>query len=62
MEEHLLFYARMKGISSSHEKEHVAKSLKKFGLVDAANRMASKLSGGMQRRYGVIVDLALTTI
>jgi len=57
VEEHLLFYARLKGISPTEEKLHVKQSLQKFGLFDSSKRLAINLSGGMQRRLSIAIAL-----
>ena len=49
--EHLLFYARLKGISPKEEKSHIQESLKQFGLLHVAEKQSKQLSGGMQRRH-----------
>ncbi len=51
VEEHLLFYARLKGLSPQHESEHVKEALQRFGLLQVSHRLSEELSGGMQRRY-----------
>ena len=54
--EHLLFYARLKGIPPSEEKEHTEKLLKQVGLLKYAdNRYAKSLSGGMRRRLSFAI-------
>jgi len=54
--EHLLFYARLKGIPPSEEYEHVCRILKEVGLYYARNRHAIKLSGGMRRRLSLAIS------
>jgi ABC-type multidrug transport system ATPase subunit len=49
--EHLLFYARMKGVPSQEEDRHVRSLLEEVGLYEERNRYSSQLSGGMKRRY-----------
>jgi ABC-type multidrug transport system ATPase subunit len=55
--EHLLFYARLKGIPPHLEKSHVDSSLSQYGLLDVQKRKARELSGGMQRRLCVAISL-----
>eukprot|EP00211_Chloroparvula_japonica_P005241 CAMPEP_0119123880 /NCGR_PEP_ID=MMETSP1310-20130426/3669_1 /TAXON_ID=464262 /ORGANISM="Genus nov. species nov., Strain RCC2339" /LENGTH=910 /DNA_ID=CAMNT_0007113751 /DNA_START=377 /DNA_END=3109 /DNA_ORIENTATION=+ len=57
-EETLLFYARLKGVPSSEEKEHVAESLRSVGLENYADRRVKALSGGMRRRVSIAVSLS----
>lgn len=57
VEEHLLFYARLKGVKRSEEKRHVEKSLIRYGLLTQKDRKAKDLSGGMQRRLSVAIAL-----
>jgi ABC-type multidrug transport system ATPase subunit len=57
VEEHLLFYARLKGVSPSHEAAHVSTSLRQFGLTSVKDRQSQALSGGMQRRVSVAISL-----
>lgn len=57
--EHVVFYSRLKGVSSSNEKSHVMSLLSKVGLDDCANsKYACQLSGGMRRRLSVAMALA----
>ena len=51
--EHLLFYARVKGVPPAREGAAVAAMLRRVGLAEFANRAASALSGGMRRRLSV---------
>jgi len=55
--EHLLFFARMKGVGILDEKAHVDQSLRDYGLLTVASRLASNLSGGMKRRLCVAIAL-----
>ncbi|EGR34219.1 hypothetical protein IMG5_020170 [Ichthyophthirius multifiliis] len=57
VEEHLLFYARLKGIKPSQEKEKVQKAMKEVLLSERANFKISELSGGMKRRLSVSISL-----
>eukprot|EP01028_Stygiella_incarcerata_P004400 TRINITY_DN1960_c0_g1_i1.p1 TRINITY_DN1960_c0_g1~~TRINITY_DN1960_c0_g1_i1.p1 ORF type:complete len:888 (+),score=242.32 TRINITY_DN1960_c0_g1_i1:206-2869(+) len=56
--EHLLFYARLKGIDRDKEMKHAEDIVEKVGLSgDAANRLAKNLSGGMLRRLSIAISL-----
>eukprot|EP01113_Clastostelium_recurvatum_P043390 TRINITY_DN7168_c0_g1_i1.p1 TRINITY_DN7168_c0_g1~~TRINITY_DN7168_c0_g1_i1.p1 ORF type:complete len:256 (+),score=41.68 TRINITY_DN7168_c0_g1_i1:167-934(+) len=55
--EHMLFYARLKGVPSAHEASHVDHMLRELGLTHAANRASSDLSGGMKRRLSIGIAL-----
>eukprot|EP01119_Soliformovum_irregulare_P016294 TRINITY_DN4697_c0_g1_i1.p1 TRINITY_DN4697_c0_g1~~TRINITY_DN4697_c0_g1_i1.p1 ORF type:complete len:870 (-),score=220.23 TRINITY_DN4697_c0_g1_i1:30-2567(-) len=57
VEEHLLFYARLKGIPAKEEKFHALNLATKVGLEDSLNKLSSELSGGMQRRLSVAMAL-----
>ena len=57
VEEHLLFYARIRGIKASEEKEVVKKALKEVYLNDFASFKTRQLSGGMKRRLSVAISL-----
>jgi len=56
-EETLLFYSRLKGVSSKDEDDHVKYSLSMVGLEDYPKRLVKDLSGGMRRRLSVAVSL-----
>ena len=47
--EHLLFYARLKGVFSSQECATVIESLERVRLVPFENRLTRGLSGGGKR-------------
>ena len=53
--QHLLFYARVKGVPAADEAAHVEENMALLGLEPFANRKASQLSGGMQRRLSVAI-------
>lgn len=55
--EHLLFFARLKGVGFLDERKHVDNSLRDYGLLTVADRFAGKLSGGMKRRLCVAMAL-----
>jgi ABC-type multidrug transport system ATPase subunit len=57
VKEHLLFYARLKGVDTSHEVDHVDKLIAEVGLAKAANKRADALSGGMRRRLSIAISL-----
>lgn len=57
VEEHLLFYARLKGVSPIEEKQKVAIAMKEVYLEQKANHRTSELSGGMKRRLSVAISL-----
>jgi ABC-type multidrug transport system ATPase subunit len=57
VEEHLLFYCRLKGVESSHESEHVKRIMRDVGLHTASAKLASDLSGGMKRRLSIAIAL-----
>lgn len=52
-EEHLLFYARLKGVRWRAEKRVVEKALRQVNLFEARKKRSSQLSGGMRRRLSV---------
>jgi len=54
--EHLLFYARLKGIHPTKEEAHVIHILREVGLYEARHRHASNLSGGMRRRLSLAIS------
>jgi ABC-type multidrug transport system ATPase subunit len=54
-QEHLLFYARLKGVPDVHQR--TAACLKDFGLWEFRSRQAKALSGGMRRRLSVAISL-----
>jgi ABC-type multidrug transport system ATPase subunit len=51
--EHLLFYARLRGVKWTCEKQVVQEALQQVNLVDAQNKRSKNLSGGMRRRLSV---------
>jgi ABC-type multidrug transport system ATPase subunit len=59
--EHILFYARLKGIPSSQETHHCDLTLREVGLFDAQHRLSKDLSGGMKRRLSIAISLVGNT-
>jgi ABC-type multidrug transport system ATPase subunit len=56
--EHLLYYARLKGVPAKEEKEHAESLLRKVGLAgDIGQRPSGSLSGGMKRRLSIAIAL-----
>ena len=55
--EHLLFFARLKGVPPESVDTFVLTALEKVGLALAADRLASNLSGGMKRRLSIAMAL-----
>ncbi|KAJ3015871.1 UNVERIFIED_CONTAM: hypothetical protein HDU68_012527 [Siphonaria sp. JEL0065] len=57
VEEHLYFYARLKGADSTNEREYVAKALENVSLTSLADRLTKRLSGGEKRRLSIAIAL-----
>lgn len=57
VEEHLLFYARLKGVPPSEERLKVEHAMQEVFLFQKANYKTSQLSGGMKRRLSVAISL-----
>jgi len=55
--EHLYFYARLKGVVPSDEKQAVSRALKDVSLTDFENRLSKGLSGGERRRLSIAIAL-----
>ena len=55
--EHLVFYARIKGIPPHREDELVKQALEDVKLTPRANFKTKALSGGMKRRLSVAIAL-----
>jgi ABC-type multidrug transport system ATPase subunit len=55
VEEHLLFYARMKGIAANEEAIHIKEMAGRVGLEADLKKKSSELSGGMRRRLSVAI-------
>ena len=57
IEEHLLFYARLKDVSKHDESRVVEKSMADVGLTGMGTRLAKALSGGEKRRLSIAIAL-----
>jgi len=57
VEEHLYFYARIRGIPAAEEKAVVEKAIKEVYLSKFASFQTKRLSGGMKRRLSVAIAL-----
>lgn len=57
VEEHLLFYARVKGVRGPQQREMVTGIMSDVGLALKAKALAKQLSGGMQRRLSLAIAL-----
>ncbi|ORX91953.1 hypothetical protein K493DRAFT_409054 [Basidiobolus meristosporus CBS 931.73] len=55
--EHLLFYARLKGVKSFEEKSKVDEALAGVSLQKFKNRLSKGLSGGEKRRLSIAIAL-----
>ncbi|KAI9204485.1 uncharacterized protein BJ171DRAFT_505933 [Polychytrium aggregatum] len=55
--EHLYFYARLKGVSPSNEREAVQESLRQVALEAFEGRLTKGLSGGEKRRLSIAIAL-----
>mmetsp|Transcript_9490 Transcript_9490/g.15074 ORF Transcript_9490/g.15074 Transcript_9490/m.15074 type:complete len:254 (+) Transcript_9490:1-762(+) len=55
VKEHLIFYARIKGISESEIKILVEKSIQEMDLSDHKNKTVKQLSGGNKRKLAVAI-------
>ncbi|GCA65319.1 ABC transporter A, ABCA, partial [Kipferlia bialata] len=55
--DHLLFYARLKGVPRHILRQHVADLLEAVNLTVSADVPAGALSGGMRRRLSVAIAL-----
>jgi len=57
VEEHLLFYARIKGVSPAKEAAAVESSLNTVSLKKFRSRLSKGLSGGEKRRLSLAISL-----
>jgi len=57
IEEHLLFYARIKGIPPEKEQEAVQKAMDTVSLTKYKNSLSKNLSGGEKRRLSIAIAL-----
>lgn len=57
IEEHLLFFARLRGIPISQEKQVVKKAIEDVSLTPFTNRLSKGLSGGEKRRLSIAISL-----
>jgi ATP-binding cassette subfamily A (ABC1) protein 3 len=53
VEEHIYYYARIKGIPYKHRTQEVEKAIKQLGLEDHRKKPAGTLSGGNKRKVCV---------
>ena len=56
-EEHLLFYARLKGVEHRDEKEVVTQCLEEVELMRERRKLSKELSGGQKRRLSIAIAL-----
>lgn len=56
-EEHLLFYARLKGVNPRDEKEVVKQCLEQVELAPERRKLSKQLSGGQKRRLAIAIAL-----
>ena len=57
VEDHLYFYARIKGVSPENEDAAVTTALETVSLVDFRTRLTKGLSGGEKRRVSIAIAL-----
>eukprot|EP00002_Diphylleia_rotans_P007930 TRINITY_DN1758_c0_g1_i16.p1 TRINITY_DN1758_c0_g1~~TRINITY_DN1758_c0_g1_i16.p1 ORF type:complete len:1757 (-),score=347.90 TRINITY_DN1758_c0_g1_i16:421-5691(-) len=57
VQEHIRFYARLRGVPEHRLHEATIRALKEVGLQNCPHRLAKDLSGGMQRRLQVAICL-----
>lgn len=53
VEEHIYYYARIKGIPIKYRSQEVEKAIKQLGLEDHRKKPAGTLSGGNKRKVCV---------
>ena len=56
-EEHLLFYARLKGVQIKNENEVVGQCLEQVELLPERRKLSKQLSGGQKRRLSIAIAL-----
>lgn len=56
-EEHLLFYARLKGVEIRDEREVVVQCLEQVELLPERRKLSKQLSGGQKRRLSIAIAL-----
>lgn len=61
VEEHLLFYLRIRGMPRSLEQQYVQSALEKIHLAEARDKKVIELSGGMKRRVSIGIAVAGST-
>ena len=57
VKEHLLFYARLKGVSSKDENAAAEESMRQVSLTPFSGRLSKGLSGGEKRRLSIAIAL-----
>jgi ABC-type multidrug transport system ATPase subunit len=57
VKEHLIFYARIKGIPPQQEEAMVTQAIEDVKLTPKTHFMTKALSGGMKRRLSVAISL-----
>ncbi len=57
VEEHLLFYGRLRGIPIEKEEENMVKALESVALSNFRHRLSKGLSGGEKRRLSIAIAL-----
>ena len=57
VEEHLRFYARLKGIPSKQLQKRIREAIEEVNLTKFKDFFASQLSGGMKRRLSIAISL-----
>jgi ABC-type multidrug transport system ATPase subunit len=57
VKEHLLFYARIKGIEPEEEDSYVSKAIKDVQLTESSDTLIRELPLGMRRRLSIAISL-----
>jgi ABC-type multidrug transport system ATPase subunit len=57
VQEHLTFYARLKGVTGDNLGQRVKEAIEEVNLTNFSSFLASSLSGGMKRRLSIAVSL-----